>query len=324
MNNGLLGFPSSFSELCPMPVGLSSATGSTVRSGVGSIPTGRLNSMPLALTKNDPENSFVAIYYIPPNTSLNGSGSANFSASFIAFGKDIYVDWGDGTSSYIGDGAQSGSGFAHSYATAGFYIVRATASIWYNLGSNGSVFTRVVAVLSWPSTVLTLVSMFRSALYNIQLPTNLPSSTYNFSAMFLLASNFNNSSITNWNTSNISIMQSSFSNCSSFNQPLNWNTSSVTLFTSMFSNCSSFNQDLSSWNFFSCIDLTGFMTGVTLNTAYYDALLILWNTHKNDWFSFGSAMTPNMGNSKYSAGAAATARASLITKGWSITDGGPE
>ena len=323
MNNGLLGFPSSFSELCPMPLGLSSATGATIRSGVGSIPTNRLNSMPLGLTKNDPENSLVAIYYIPPNSSVNGSGSANFSASFAAFGKDIYVDWGDGTSSYIGDGTQTGSGFVHSYAAAGFYIVRATASIWYNLGTSVGIFTRVVAVLSWPSTVQILSFMFRFALYNIQLPTNLPSSTYTMSAMFQQSANFNNSSIINWNTSNISTMQSCFTNCSRFNQPLNWNTSSVTSFTSMFSNCSSFNQDLSSWNFASCDSLVGFMTGVTLNTAYYDALLILWDTYKTTWFAGGLNMTPNIGSSKYSAGAAATARASLITKGWSITDGGP-
>jgi len=321
VNNGLLGFPSSFSELCPMPLGLSSATGATVRVGAIS-PTSRLNSMPLGLTNNNPENSFVAIYYIPPNSSVNGAGSANFSANFAAFGNYINVDWGDGTSSHIGGGAQIGS-YVHSYANAGFYILKATASILYNIGNTSSAFTRVVAVLSWPSAVENLNFMFRFSQNNIQLPTNLPSSTYNINGMFQLAPHFNNSSIINWNTSKISTVQSCFNGCVRFNQPLNWDTSSVGLFTQMFNNCISFNQDLSSWNFSNCNSLIGFMAGVTLNTAYYDALLILWDTYKTTWFAGGQNMNTNMGNSKYSAGAAATARASLVTKGWSITDGGP-
>ena len=66
-------------------------------------------------------------------------------------------------------------------------------------------------------------------------------------------------------------------------------------------------------------DLNSFMSGVTLPTSRYDALLVNWDAQ--DPFD---NMTPNFGSSQYTAGsAAATARANLIsTDGWTITDGG--
>ena len=56
---------------------------------------------------------------------------------------------------------------------------------------------------------------------------------------------------------------------------------------------------------------------VTLATGDYDELLLKLDNGGQ------STVTLNGGSSKYSAGAAATARASLVTKGWTITDGGP-
>jgi hypothetical protein len=59
------------------------------------------------------------------------------------------------------------------------------------------------------------------------------------------------------------------------------------------------------------------MGGNSMSTANYSALLIGWQgqTHQ-------SSVVFKGGGSTYSAGAATTARAALVTDGWTITDGG--
>ena len=78
------------------------------------------------------------------------------------------------------------------------------------------------------------------------------SNANNISYMFDNASDYNNggsSSISGWDTSNITIMAGVFNDASSFNQPIGtWDTSSVTSMSYMFSEASSFNQPLSGWN----------------------------------------------------------------------------
>lgn len=56
-----------------------------------------------------------------------------------------------------------------------------------------------------------------------------------------------NDVITNWNVSNVTLMENTFYNCTNFNQPLQWNVSNVLKTTNMFYNCIQFNQPLSHW-----------------------------------------------------------------------------
>jgi hypothetical protein len=235
----------------------------------------------------------------------------------------IFIDWGDGSVTNYGIGSNTLT-INHYYSTPGPYLIKVTGDIRNLARLTGQSLTSITHILSLPLTATNLSSAFRASVNNIQVIASLPQNVSNLSSAFQSATLFNYN-LSHWNTRNVTTFSNTFNGCSSLNQPFNsWNTSSCQSFANMFNACSSLNQDFSSWNFSSCTNLSSFMTGVTLNTAHYDALLILWNTYKNDWFSSGSSMTPNMGNSKYSAGAAATARASLITKGWSITDGGPE
>ena len=85
----------------------------------------------------------------------------------------------------------------------------------------------------------------------------------------------------------------------------------------MFDGATAFDQDLGDWDIVALTDAGTMFAGVTLSTANYDALLIGWeaNTHN-------SSVALDGGNSTFSAGAAATARADLVTDSWSITDGG--
>lgn len=164
------------------------------------------------------------------------------------------------------------------------------------------------------------------------------SSVTNMSLMFYanyFFNNNNNNSINSWNTANVTDMNLMFFSAISFNQPIgNWNVSKVTNMTSMFTSAFAFNQDISNWNLAglnASARLDNFMNGKTgansYSTANYDALLIGWNNNKlvgaNGIANWRTDLKPNFGGAKYTAGgAAATARAALVSYGWTITDGG--
>jgi surface protein len=103
-----------------------------------------------------------------------------------------------------------------------------------------------------------------------------------------------------------------------------FNTSSVTNMRNMFRGMSSSSQatitGIEDFDITSLLTnrLTNFLYDISLSTTVYDELLVNWQgqTGYNN-------QNPNFGSSTYTAGsAAATARAALITAGWSITDGG--
>ena len=282
------------------------------------------NLLPLNINNSFLDNTYSIICNEMSITEAT-TGSSGYRIIFAMGGNNIsnpiFIDWGDGSVTNYGIGGTNLQ-ITHYYSTPGPYLIKVTGGINTVGRSAGQSLTSITHVLSLPSAT-NLIFSFRASVNNIQVIASLPPRVTNLTGTFQSATLFNYN-LSHWNTSNVTIFSNTFNGCSSLNQPFNsWNTSSCQNFSSMFNGCSSLNQDFSSWNFSSCTNLSSFMTGVTLNTAHYDALLILWNTYKNDWFSSGSNMSPNMGSSKYSAGAAATARASLVTKGWSITDGGP-
>jgi surface protein len=103
-----------------------------------------------------------------------------------------------------------------------------------------------------------------------------------------------------------------------------FNTSSVINMRNMFRGMSSSSQatitGIEDFDITSLLTnrLTNFLYDISLSTTVYDELLVNWQgqTGYNN-------QNPNFGSSTYTAGsAAATARAALITAGWSITDGG--
>jgi|GEM_PF-5984962 len=146
--------------------------------------------------------------------------------------------------------------------------------------------------------------------------------------MFLYNTTFNQP-IGNWDVSNVTDMHSMLSDASSFNQPIgNWDVSSVIDMMFMFVRTSSFNQDLSNWasKFNVNVNLAIFFLDTTWGTTNYDKFLnALWTdintTRPQAWALRTESKLLGMGTSKYSA-ASAAARASLVSNGWTITDGG--
>jgi surface protein len=173
---------------------------------------------------------------------------------------------------------------------------------------------------SWNvSSVTDMVGMFFGAsAFNQDIGTWDVSSVTSMIFMFYNASSFNQD-ISSWNVSSVTDMARMFSGASAFNQDIGtWDVSSVTLMGNMFSGASAFNQDIGSWDVSSVIDMTDMFSGVTLSTLNYDNLLIGWSL-----LTLQSGVFFSGGNSQYSSGVAATARAYIITTySWTITDGG--
>ena len=70
-------------------------------------------------------------------------------------------------------------------------------------------------------------------------------------------------------------------------------------------------------DFSATTNMTNFLYGTAISTADYDALLLRLDATNSN------AVVAHFGSSKYTGGGAvATARANLVTKGWTITDGG--
>jgi head-tail adaptor len=130
-----------------------------------------------------------------------------------------------------------------------------------------------------------------------------------------------NKSLSNWDTSSVTNLGSMFAINTAFNQDISiWNISNVTTVVGMFSGATAFDNSLASWD---VTGLTGsqiqfFFNGSGLSTANYDDTLIGWAAQ-----NVNSGVNINFGTSQYTAGGeAAAARATLVTKGWTITDGG--
>lgn len=120
-----------------------------------------------------------------------------------------------------------------------------------------------------------------------------------------------------------------FEDASSFNQPVaEWNISACLDMWRMFAFAASFDQPLAAWcpKFNIEVSLDSFMEGKSYRTTYYDDFLnALWldvnTTRRNLWASRIKPGLLGMGLSKYSS-ASSSARANLVSAGWTITDGG--
>ena len=146
-----------------------------------------------------------------------------------------------------------------------------------------------------------------------------------------------NQPLNNWDVSNVKYMINMFANATSFNQPLNdWDVSNVIDMAAMFANATSFNQPLKSWDVAKVKDLRSFLENAasfnqnlgdwdvsTFRTAYlmfkksgmstsnYDSTLLGWyNQYAPGIMRLGAE------GMKYCL--AASARDSLIAKGWQI------
>ncbi len=257
---------------------------------------------------------------------------------------DFWVSWGDGTTAYIT--AWDDAAKTHTYPAAGSYnvIVTGTVERWEFAGGGDCL--KLVNVARWGpllvgshagkfsgcanmdctatdtldvSTVTSTYGMFRNcALFNQAIGDWDVSGVESMYNMFYGATAFNQD-IGAWDVSGVESMYNMFSGATAFNQDIGaWDVSGVTNMRYMFNWAVAFDQDIGGWDVTALTDATNMFLSATLSTANYDALLIGWEAQAvQDNVAFHG------GNSKYSAGAAATARTALVNDhSWTITDGG--
>ena len=190
----------------------------------------------------------------------------------------------------------------------------------YSVFDNATAFNQNIG--SWNvSSVGEMHSMFSSAsAFNQDISSWDVSRVYDMSYMFYNAKSFNQN-ISNWNVHNVNFMNYMFESATSFNQNIGgWDVSNVWQMGNMFKDASAFNQNISDWNISAVTTMSNMFSGVTLSLSNYNALLTGWAAQ-----TVKSGVSFDGGNSRYSSGAPATARQSLIdTYGWTITDGGQD
>jgi surface protein len=140
-------------------------------------------------------------------------------------------------------------------------------------------------------------------------------------SMFYYCNLLTSLNISSFNTSNVINMSEMFKYCSSLTSIdlSSFNTSKVTAFVQMFQYCSLLTNvtGIGSLSIVELIYANFMFESVTLNNSNYNSLLTGWEAQIEK-----SNVPFHGGNSKYSAGAPATARANLQANGWVIQDGG--
>ena len=162
-------------------------------------------------------------------------------------------------------------------------------------------FNAPIDVSSWDTSALTGGGWYQGAFY-----------------MFGLSHGTTNFDLSGWDFSRLTDMTYWFttSDAEIIDLGATQDFSSTTIWTNAFHTLGNVSVNFLSTADISATVLTNCFYNSTLLTAQYSNLLIALDT------TSGSSGTLGGGSSQYSAGAAATARASLVTKGWTIVDGG--
>ncbi|MGJ8550943.1 BspA family leucine-rich repeat surface protein, partial [Winogradskyella wichelsiae] len=127
-----------------------------------------------------------------------------------------------------------------------------------------------------------------------------------------------NQDISSWDVSKVTNMTFMFLGATAFNQDLSsWDVSEVTSMTNMFGGATAFNQSLAAWGtkFNANVDLRNMLNNSGLDITNYDATLI--------GFDAGGITGRVLGATGLTYCTAAPERASLVSKGWTITGDAP-
>ena len=255
------------------------------------------------------------------------------------------VDWGDGSPVELIT-AYNQAEVTHSMATPATRTITITGQCKGWQFNNAGSKTLIVGISQWGDLDITTNGAFYGCTNLNVTATDAPLLTStSLRYMFRDCTSLTTPNLNSWDTSGVTDMLGMFQGATSFNGTVaGWDTGSVLTTQNMFLGATSFDQaigvwDMSSnahvggmfyhtgsmafdqnvggWNIGQVANGTNFMGTNSMSTANYDALLIGWQgqTHQ-------PTVTFKGGGSKYSAGAAATARAALVTDGWTITDGG--
>lgn len=248
------------------------------------------------------------------DTTKAGSASNTFVLKLHTGVTNMNVYWGDGNSDLIT--VYNQAQLTHVYSSSGTYQLTldgSFAGLYQGLDR-----LKVMSIDNWGVNVWSNVWVSFAGCTNMVAnytdnPDFSGAGLMNYS--FLSCVNFNGALEIDVSTS--FTMYQMFTACSSLNKPITFlNSSSVGNMQYMFYGCTVFNQDVSSLDITSLTTATGMFQNSAFATINYDKLLVAWD-------SFGTSNVPfHAGTAKYSSGAPATARANMVSRGWTIIDGG--
>tara|TARA_R110000822_G_scaffold60588_6_gene150781 strand:+ start:1619 stop:2461 length:843 start_codon:yes stop_codon:yes gene_type:complete len=248
------------------------------------------------------------------DTTQTGSASDTFVLPLHNGTTSMTVSWGDGNSDVIT--AWNQAELTHVYASSGTYQVSCDGSFAGLKQVAASDRLKIMSIDNWGVNVWTQCSFsFYQCTNMVANYTDNPTFTGNMNYMFYQCTNFNGA--LEIDATNCTTMYQMFLQCFNLNSPITFlNSSSVTNTWGMFYQCTVFDQDISSFDITSLTTATNMMISSAFSTTNYDLLLVAWD-------AFGTSSVPfHAGTAQYNTGAPATAHANMISRGWTITDGG--
>tara|TARA_R110002012_G_scaffold148405_1_gene307180 strand:- start:5185 stop:5985 length:801 start_codon:yes stop_codon:yes gene_type:complete len=230
------------------------------------------------------------------DTKNGGSATNTFVLPLITSGiYDFEVDWGDGTTDTITN--WNATEKTHVYSVGGTYTIECTGTLRGFQFALAGDRLKIIEIFNWGGSNLDLggPTFSFSGCSNLTVSaTNSPANTGNIIGCFyLVGSSSFTGGIAGWDMSNT---QSCLYMCY---------------------NASSFNEDISGWDVSNITDFGAAFSGTAMSVANYDALLIAWSAQ-----TVQSGVTFGISAQYTGGGTAAAARATLVTKGWTIVDGG--
>ena len=191
------------------------------------------------------------IAFITTWNTNNPGASNNNQITIPTFPGETYnytVNWGDGSI----DSGVSGD-ITHTYASDGTYTVIITGTfprIYFNFTGDAE---KLISVEQWgPIQWSSMAGSFAGCSNMDILATDTPdlSIVSNMDSMFALCSRLQaNSSMNNWDMSNVEILNTMFQGTTIFNQDIGaWDTSNIREMIGMFEGATIFNQDIGNWD----------------------------------------------------------------------------
>jgi len=241
------------------------------------------------------------------------SASDQFTIPTSGTGYNYNVDWGDGTT----DTGLTGT-TTHTFASgAGTYTVKISGDfrgIYFNNGGDGD---KVLEIQNWGNIAWNVPAntngAFRNAFYGCNNLEITATDSPDLSAVTTMYYMFNgatsmvgNSSLNNWDVSNVDNFLGTFQSCIVFDSPLsNWTFPNAnTIFQQMFQNAFVFNQDIGSWNVQNVTNMNSLFRNAYAFNNGNSASIGNWNTSNvtdfRNLFLQANAFNQDIGNWDFS------------------------
>jgi len=204
------------------------------------------------------------------NTGVSGSDEILLPIQ----GTSMFIDWGDGntetvTQSSFPNNTIGGNNVAHTYASAGNYVIKISVGLTRINFNNGGDRLKLLEIQNWGDIVWGAIQAgaFNGCANMQQTATDVPniSSVTNLSNYFRGCTIFNGE-IGGWDVSSVTTMNNMFQDATAFNQDIGgWDVSSVTNMADMFNDATAFNQDIGSWDVSNVTSMLRMFVGTPFN-----------------------------------------------------------